>query len=450
MFLGFMLAVSCIDIVEIDPRERIVSVHCILTNDSVQTVDLRYSSYVSESSYAMVEDASVKISCQVDTILVNDDGGVVFFDTVYTYDFVKVGSGKWQADFVPKENFEYKLEVTVPGEEVIFATTKFPGKVEVLDYNYLGEPYGASDPSITPLWSFGKIHTKSFIDSQSSDMILTYYPSVAYKVRGPIMLWIYGMEYNPNTFEYKVADYIYTNHLYLDKFNISDKTKNDLNFNQSNINVDVLRSWHGGREQWWYDHPEYWCYGNLPLQFWSLDWAEGSWTEERALFGTKEYPLTTLWPSDDYVFYHKYLRILHPETDKHVSVLKRRKESYDTAFLNRIDYDDALLERGESKYFTICVNFKEWKYLSPHPLSHLVFESVSAEYDRYLKDLVSYNLGTLQDIENSDLTHIWERVEVYTNITNGKGVFGASNKKRVLWGISGSYYEAYQLLGDDV
>ena len=59
---------SCTDIADISPREKIVSVYCILTNDSVQTVDLRYSSYTSESYYELVKDAQVKVSYQLDTV----------------------------------------------------------------------------------------------------------------------------------------------------------------------------------------------------------------------------------------------------------------------------------------------------------------------------------------------------------------------------------------------
>ena len=76
-------------------------------------------------------------------------------------------------------------------------------------------------------------------------------------------------------------------------------------------------------------------------------------------------------------------------------------------------------------------------------------ESVSADYDMYLKDLVSFELGTLQEIADSDMTHIWERVEVYSNITNGKGIFGASSKKNVLWGMTTEYRNMYMKLGEE-
>ncbi len=422
---------SCTDIADISPREKIVSVYCILTNDSVQTVDLRYSSYTSESYYELVKDAQVKVSYQLDTVWVNELGEIEILDTVGVYDFKKVEDGKWQAEFEPMENVQYTLEVLVSGEAPLTAVTRFPKKVDIQGVNYGVDPvilYTANMP------------VKSVSGSRNTND-----PIINYKVSGPITLWIYGMDYKPDTKNYKVADYLYTNHLYLDKFNQSDKTKYDLNFNQSSVNLDSIYR-NPGPVYWWNAYSYPYVNAVLPLQLWVGDRVDYY----------KELPsnemFTTLWPCNDGLFCHKYLRIQQPKTNDIVAVVgSLHMPDEDDGRIEYLygKYGEAFVDKGETDYFTVCVNFNEWKYLAPHPLSHLVFESVSAEYDKYMKDLVSYNLGTLQNIENSDITHIWERIEVYSNINNGKGIFGASSKEKVLWGMNEYYYEKYLEVGEE-
>lgn len=427
LLFGIIFGVSCTEIADIDPKERILGVYCVLTNDSIQSVDLRYSSYISESSYPMVDDATVRVSYHLDTVFVDDKGDVVFLDTVGVYDFNKVAPGKWQAEFVPMENVVYTLEVSVPGEDLVTATTRFPKKVDIQSVNY-------NDSGTGIFLHEGTISTKS-----SLEPILSRCPIYNYKVSGPLTLWIYGMDYNPRTEKYHVAGYIHTNHLNLDKFNISDKTKYDLDFNQSKINLDSI--YNSTKGVFWWDN--YSPYGShvYPLQLWSSD---------RAYSQSKNPAFSTLWPSNDYSFCHRYLRILHPASGDIVSIIKPFDfNNYPDKDLLYDKYGSNFLEKGESDHFTICVKFNEWKHLGPHPLSHLVFESVSADYDMYLKDLVSFELGTLQEIADSDMTHIWERVEVYSNITNGKGIFGASSKKNVLWGMTTEYRNMYMKLGEE-
>lgn len=470
LLFGIIFGVSCTEIADIDPKERILGVYCVLTNDSIQSVELRYSSYISESSYPMVDDATVRVSYHLDTVFVDDKGDVVFLDTVGVYDFNKVAPGKWQAEFVPMENVVYTLEVSVPGEDLVTATTRFPKKVDIPAFNYSEYPmshFHIGMPSLS--WTYGHTDTKSISLPDITDLYNGYGvqiggihngPPINYKVSGPLTLWIYGMDYNPQDREYHIADYIYTDHLHLDKFNISGKTKDDLDFNQSNFDLELLQMWWISGWGWWAEHPEYTRYRQLPLQFWALDSADISLQfvgfDGSDYYNYKVHP--TLWPSNDKTFSHRYLRIQHPGTDGYVTKRKVTGNCLiDTSLTlcRPSDYMkypefEALLSRGESDYFTICVHFAEWKYLSPHPLSHLVFESVSTEYDKYLKDLVSFELGALQKIDVSDITHLWERVEVYSNITNGKGIFGASHREKVRWGITESYYNAYLQLGDEV
>ena len=75
----------------------------------------------------------------------------------------------------------------------------------------------------------------------------------------------------------------------------------------------------------------------------------------------------------------------------------------------------------------------------PHPLSRLVFDSVSEELDKYYKDVIAFE----QKPPFTDLTELWDRFEVYSNIEGGEGIFGATYRVKKLWGIYESYYNYY-------
>lgn len=56
--------------------------------------------------------------------------------------------------------------------------------------------------------------------------------------------------------------------------------------------------------------------------------------------------------------------------------------------------------------------------------NRVIFESVSEEYDKYLKDIVSFEMG-LEHTEHSDFSSLYDHHSIYTNVQNGVGIFGA-------------------------
>ena len=152
LFSVFLFICSCIEKTVMDPRERTLVVDCVITNEEkLQTVNLYYSSYVSEIEYPKVEEAEVKMSFALDTtytiIVRKDEEIVVDIDTSGCYEFAKVADGVWQAEFEPIEYARYNLEVKVPGEDsitILTATTDYPTKMD------LRHPYGTvNDPHAT-------------------------------------------------------------------------------------------------------------------------------------------------------------------------------------------------------------------------------------------------------------------------------------------------------------
>lgn len=74
----------------------------------------------------------------------------------------------------------------------------------------------------------------------------------------------------------------------------------------------------------------------------------------------------------------------------------------------------------------------------PHAKSCVVFDSVSEEYDRYMKSVIMYDLSSPDVV--TDFTQLYESpVEITSNIEHGLGVFGAVYRKKMPY--LQSYYE---------
>ena len=66
-----------------------------------------------------------------------------------------------------------------------------------------------------------------------------------------------------------------------------------------------------------------------------------------------------------------------------------------------------------------------------HPLSYLIVRYISKEYELYIKDVIAKSEG-INMKDKSDLTHLWEKDDIYSNITNGLGIFAAESKSELM------------------
>ena len=76
--------------------------------------------------------------------------------------------------------------------------------------------------------------------------------------------------------------------------------------------------------------------------------------------------------------------------------------------------------------------YLEWPYGPREPYEdegYLVFLSVSDDYDRYLREAVV----KVSEAGLSDITMIFSRENIFTNINGGVGIFGAQIKKTGQW-----------------
>ena len=340
IFLLFsaLLLWGCMEEIVMDPGERAVVVECIIDNeDKLQTVHLSYSASVSDNDYPKVEEADVSGS----------------------YEFVKAADGVWQAEFEPIEYAQYTLEVEVPGYGTITAETVFPPKM-----------------AIDIVWSPSSGHA---------------YSVYSYSNR---KIWIYGLDYNPSTKQYEIADYIYSSDRYVDNFNLTEVTKDDIEEFRWPENLDMDTLLYGDPPR----NPG--CY----LFLWGQDWTPYSlvmanskshiWQEDDA--GILGIPP---WPNDyGYNFHDRYLRWEYPGPECKGSILKKYW------YVFSLDDKDELIKEKTVSRMWIAVNFKPYRHCVPHPLSRLVFDSVSEELDRYYKDVITFE--QMQQQPFTDLTEL--------------------------------------------
>ena len=130
---------SCVENIDIDSGENLpVVVDCVLQMDTVQTLRLYHMKKLNEDDFKPVTEAWVEL--QVLSESGNPINRVVFH---------RVDGSLWETPFKPEYGKQYRLSVTIPGKEEIFATTTFPEDLRlVLQSKILRDASGFYDKSI--------------------------------------------------------------------------------------------------------------------------------------------------------------------------------------------------------------------------------------------------------------------------------------------------------------
>ena len=59
----------------------------------------------------------------------------------------------------------------------------------------------------------------------------------------------------------------------------------------------------------------------------------------------------------------------------------------------------------------------------------------------YYKDVLTFE--QMQQQPFTDLTELWDRFEIHSNVKGGTGIFGSAYRVKALWGIDEDYYNYY-------
>ena len=320
LLLLLPLAIGCVRDVVLDAGEKPqVVVECVLTESSPQELRLSFTKGASLAEAPELTEATAWLTDLTD----NYPAG----------EFRRREDGVWVLDYAAVPRHSYRLEVEVPGYDLVWAEQTMPEGCKIYCSSYAPYQFDDSQPKY-----------KNMVGTEY------HYATLSYNT------WIYGMNYDERTGAFQVADEICTDNEFVDNFNLTGGT-----YIPETSDTDYY-----GRE--------------LPSELYPY------------LSGAS--------------LHRKYLRIKKNDSGK--------------VFLISGYFD------GPYYYYL------EWPYGPREPYEdegYLVFLSVSDDYDRYLREAVV----KVSEAGLSDITMIFSRENIFTNINGGVGIFGAQIKKTGQW-----------------
>lgn len=336
MLTVLMLALSsCVRDVIMDAEERpTVVVECILTNSDTQELHLNFTKGASKT---VAEPLTEAVATLIDLTAGKTVG-----------QFVKSESDLWTLDYTPIPMHHYRLEVLVPGYELIYGEDIMPEECIVQTYTQTEDRYL---PGQIPIR-----HPE--LGSSTS----AFFAGTFYSVYGiPEITLIYGMNYNNRTGKHELAEEIFTTLPVADKFNITDK-----------IYVPELEKWENQ----------------------TYDAVKSLYIDLKGAYKHKQ-----------------YLRLEAQDIKSHIV----NSES---------DYWDFLVFGSfTGNWYWYSHAGIDYRLPSPDE-GYLVFESLSENYDQYIRNAIQFK----HIKESTDMSGIYLRDNIYTNITGGLGIFAASSR----------------------
>ena len=374
MLTALMLALSsCVRDVIMDAEERpTVVVECILTNSAMQELHLNFTKGASKTVAEPLTEAAAT--------LIDLTSGM----TVGEFD--KASGDLWTLDYSPVSNHRYRLEVQVPGYDLIYAEDTMPDSLYVYSYTW-------SENLLDNLWG---PPAPSFSDNSFCGGTLFSFGSL------PKYTLIYGMNYNPQTGKHEIADEIFTNLPVVDNFNIT-----------SEVYVPEIVKWEEDL-------------------YVSCDAVKALYADLKGAPKHKQYLLLNKEELSDYLF-----QFVDQEKDKYSSY----SVIYDFMVFGSFTGDWYWRRSSQQQDFG-----------NPLPTEgYLMFESLSDNYLAYIRDAIHF----MQLKESTDMTTIYLRDNIYTNVVGGRGIFAATFKQvqqcanTFRTGILEESFSAYGIIADE-
>ena len=324
MLFVLVAAVSCVRELTLDPGEEpMIVVDCVLYDESPQTIRLFYSRPPAYSEMTPICEAEVELFDKTEEISV----GL----------FVHHEGKEWTLDYSAVPEHKYRLEVRVPGHDLVYAEDAMPEAPGIWTHTQSGEPFN----------KYGEHFVGTVFD------ITTL----------PPFTWIYALNYNSVTGKHEIAEEICTDFPWVDNFNLTGE-----------------------------------AYAPEPEPY--------------------DYPFDYLAPAKSYPYlegtalHWRFLRLVAP---------------------------DGFDRDASWPFFIISGSFKGDYYrgnssthVSGHPgpeEGYIVCSSMSENYDRYLRDAM--RLEQMQ--ESTDMSTVYCRDNVFSNIVGGFGIFGARTQQIRQW-----------------
>lgn len=369
LLLAFLL-LACSDPVEIAWKgERQVSVYCILTRDSLQTVRLSWVSSLKDGKEEWVDDAQVFIR-----------------DKEYAYPGKKVNAGEWAVSMTPEPGKTYWLEIHLPDGKEISAETSCPDERILIDVDvyqpaiWLEEEEENIRQKQPPLayelgvcQFFNESFYRQFKEMKGATTMHHVMPGLVFLLKDSVCCYI-SAAFHGRDGQLTPIRYLATNHKESDNFNVTKK------------------------------------------QYQSEDYFSPSGNELR-----DRYDRASFSKYNGLVMHDSFLRI--EQTRDYDNGVRNVYPVSGHAFSTVTDFKPV---ESANKYFTVVGSFENAvfdKNVGPDDeYTILYFSSVSKEYDRYLK----YVYERKQKADGDMLTSLYsDNANIPGNIEGGTGIFGA-------------------------
>lgn len=324
--------------VTLDADEKpVVVVECVLKNSDVQKLRLNFTKGASDDEADPLTEA---IATLIDLTAKKEVG-----------QFVREEGDLWTLDYIPVQYHDYRLEVQVPGYELIYAEDTMPGQVKCYyaiqsagGINLMHYPFAVDDERIMKALETYISHR--YIDKTGKVNYLRGTAYLLYDIPHPFL--IYGMNYNPVTEEYEMVQQLCTDHPAVSSTTLSG----------------------------------------------------GSYVPPSII---AELPRVQLHPYLEGVpFHNRYL------------IFPKRAEEIQKCFVISGSFAGSSTPQSTEDYY-------EGK-----PAGYLMFVSMSDNYNRYLDEAIRLQILD----ESDDMTRIYIRDNMYTNVNGGVGLFAATFEEK--------------------
>ena len=352
--LSLVCLTSCVRDVILDAGENPqVVVECILTNSDVQELRLNFTKGASQNEAEPLAEAVATLLDLTGKFTVGQ--------------FKKREGDLWTLNYTPTPMHHYRLEVQVPGYDLIYAEDVMPELVDIY----------AQTRELT--WA------SSWIPSFA---IASGFKGTIFSIISiPEFTLIYGMNYNPMTGGHELADEIFTNVPIVDNFNLTGEVYMPELFKAASDRYDI----------------------------------EAAYIDLKGVPKHKQYLLIEKQHILDLIAAHE-------------------KEN------EGLPYEFMVYGSFIGDWYHYFGNIPR----EPYPTEgYLVFLSLSGNYNEYLRDAMHFQ----QIKESTDMSAIYLRDNIYTNIVGGVGIFAAQAKQiqqcaNIKSAITMREFERYGIDGD--
>lgn len=368
LFLMPFVLISCVRDVTMDAEERPqVVVVCILDNGPEQTLELSFSKGASRSEAPNLTDAVA----------------ILYDGEEMVGEFQRNGNCDWTLAYSAIPGHTYRLEVQVPGYELIHAEQQMPlepAPIQSLKYTHFEgyiEPWSGWAPGSPPsFWGPDHLPDMTWPEDEPYPLHETYY--VIHE--SEVSAWMTAMKYNAETGSYEAVDYICTDAI-TSIDNVTGQTY-----------IPPCRE--------------------VPNPYKLMDASPE--------FSFKE------------SFYNAYQMELYP--------MLTGKPIYKSCICLPANKKQVFFLSGNFAGDYCAEGVGVWGYADEDEVEkgYIMCITPSTDYHRYL--LEAYYFMDIQ--QSSDLSSIYLRDNIYTNIAGGLGIFGAQIARKYPWTPAYTYIDS--------